>query len=829
MADTDKTVAYGVSADASPFEKGMRDAADSAKNAASNIESNFKKVGDAFGAVQKQLLILAGLVAGGSFFKEAISASNQLTGETMKLSKMLGITGEEAATLRTALDDIGSNGDDYVATFTKFARQLKSNEEGLQSLGLQTRDANGNLRDSNTLFNEALHSVGEYKAGLDQNTYAQTLFGKSIDDVMKFQKLNTGVLEDARKKNEELGLTISQDNVAASKAYKMAMNDVGDVLTAVKKTIGDAVMPVFTELAEYFASTGPYVVQVFKGAMMGLLAVFEVVKGAVKTVAGVIFEAFSLIVDGAGLIGDVFAKLFAGDFSGAYESAKQVGTRVGQAFSGAFQNFLDVGNETGDAVKRHMERLYGDKTAVAGPKSGTKTMGDFGKSNGTTKETPRTGLWEAQLAEQKLAYQERMNLEGSLAQFSKQAELKFWQDKVAITKDGSAENIAVRRKVADLELGLVQDDYNHKMAAFVAQEAAYKTNTNARLEILDKELALAKDRYSAESKEYEEVQKKIVATKRLAVEQLKQIDMDRAQAARDAQLAEVQAEQMQAQLERDLGTITQADMLQRLEAFENRRSAIALEGLKERERIAQADPDKNPVEIERIHQMIEQAEREHQARLSEIRNQATKESQRYTLDVINTMGTGFQSVFQKTLQGGLTLRGVFQGLWQSITQAVSQALAKIAADWLMVHIKNLILGKVAAQSTIAEKAAEAGAGGVASMAAAPFPLNMAAPGFGAAMAAAAMSFAPMASASGGYDIPGSVNPIVQAHAREMILPAKHADVIRNLADEGPGGSGGDSYTLHVHATDAQSVARLFRDNGDALVKVLAGRKRDFAY
>src|SRR5437764_14275518 len=99
MSDSDKKVSYGVTADASPFEQGMQRAADATRSAATNIESNFKKVQDAFSQVQKQLLILAGIVAGGTFFKAAITASNDLTSETLKLSKALGISGEEADAL----------------------------------------------------------------------------------------------------------------------------------------------------------------------------------------------------------------------------------------------------------------------------------------------------------------------------------------------------------------------------------------------------------------------------------------------------------------------------------------------------------------------------------------------------------------------------------------------------------------------------------------------------------------------------------------------------------------------------------------------------------
>jgi hypothetical protein len=785
MADSEKNVSYGVSADASPFEQGMQRAADSARGAAGNIESNFRKVQDAFAQVQKQLLLLAGIVAGGAFFKDAINASNQLTAETLKLSRALGINAEQAGTLRTALEDIGSSGDDYVETFTKFARQIKSNEDGLKAMGLQTRDANGNLRDSNELFTEALRSVGQYKAGLDQSTYAQTVFGKSIDNVMKLQKLNNDVLDEAKKKNQELGLVVTKDNVEASKAYKLAMHDVDDVLTAVKKTIGDAVMPVFTELGKYFASTGPYVVEVFKGAMMGLLTVFEVVKGAVKTVAGAVFEAFNLIVDGAGLIGEVFAKLFQGDFSGAYEAAKKVGQRTAQAFSNAFSNFVDAGNDTGDAVKKHFNGLYGDKTAADAPKGGSKRMGDFKATNG--KEQSRVAGWEADLAEQKLKFQEKQNAAGTFYQFSKQQELAFWKDKLNIQGLSEAESIAMRRKSAEVQLAINTDVFNHEVGALQAQEAAYKQNMDAKLALLDREAALVKQRYGQESKEYEEVQKKIIEAKRQATEQIKQIDLIRADSARDAQLAALQLAEQEAQLEFDMRSLTAQQLLGLESQFEDRRFQVAAQALRERLELLANDPDRNTAEMARLHAEIEDLERQHQARMGQIRNQQILESTAASRRVADATTTALQDSLSQMLQGTMTFAKFFQSIWQSVRAAVANELAKMVVDYIKNTVVMAAIKRAFALFDIGANAAQAGSGAAASAAEIPVVGWIMAPLAAAATFAMASGYGnnmPAFSAAGGFDIPGSINPLVQTHANEMVLPAKHADVIRRLADQG---------------------------------------------
>lgn len=828
MAGSDKKVSYEVGAEAGPFEAGMQKAADSARNAAGQIDSNFRKVQDAFGAVQKQLLLLAGVVAGGAFFKEAIAQSIALEQESLKLSRAFGLNSEEAAALGTALGDVESSGDEYISTFTKFARQLKSNEEGLRALGLQTRDANGNLRDSRQLFSEALQSVSQYKAGLDQNTYAQTLFGKEIGTVMNLQRLNNEVLEDAKRKNQELGLAITQDNVQASVAYRAAMNDVGDVMTAVKKVVGDAVMPVFTELANYFASTGPYVVQVFRGAMMGLLVVFEVVKGAIKTLAGAVFETISAMIDGAGLIGEVFTKLFSGDFSGAYQAAQRLGSRMGQAVTNTFRNFMEAGDDVGAAVKGHFERLYGEQKPADVPASarGTKRMGEFKKDGN---QSAMQG-WEAELSEAKIAYQEQQNVAGTFYRFSKEQEADFWREKLAITQAGSADNLGVRKRIADLELAINTDSFNRQLAQLATQEAAFKQNMAARLQILEQQAAIVGQRFGQESKEYEEVQKRIVEAKRQAAEQIKQIDIIRSDAHRSAQVAELQLAQQQAQIEYDLHLLSTDELLQLQAQFERRRFEIELEGLKEREQIALTDPDRNPVELERIHQQMEQAEQQHQLRLGEIKNQATRQQTKYVTDMYSSIESGFARVIAQAMRGGMTLAGFFRAMWQQVVQAVINGLAQMAAEWIVKTILKKLLSKSAASSEIAANAAVAGSGAYAAIAAIPFVGPFLAPAAAATAYGGAMAFqAGLASAEGGYDIPGTINPIVQTHANEMILPAKHADVIRRMADEGEeGGAARQPRNLEVKLEATPMGRDFFMVHRDQLVRALRSAHRDFA-
>src|SRR5690606_11617977 len=85
---------------------------------------------------------------------------------------------------------------------------------------------------------------------------------------------------------------------------------------------------------------------------------------------------------------------------------------------------------------------------------------------------------------------------------------------------------------------------------------------------------------------------------------------------------------------------------------------------------------------------------------------------------------------------------------------------------------------------------EAGAGAAQSQASIPYVGPVLALAAMAAVFAGVMGMSSkVPSAAGGFDIPAGVNPLTQLHEEEMVLPAKYADVVRGMAENG--GSSGE--------------------------------------
>jgi hypothetical protein len=215
------------------------------------------------------------------------------------------------------------------------------------------------------------------------------------------------------------------------------------------------------------------------------------------------------------------------------------------------------------------------------------------------------------------------------------------------------------------------------------------------------------------------------------------------------------------------------------------------------------------------------------------------ESMDSTIKALSGMQNAFSRFFEQIASGTKGIGKTFEELGRNMLVSFLGTCAQLLSKWIFTHtamaaFQAVFHTQTAAQDTAANaakyaqtvttnalvatsEAAVAAAGAFASaMIALPFPINMiVAPAMGATALSEGMGFVALTSAAQGYDIPHAVNPIVQLHQREMVLP-------ENLADNVRKGTGGHTFHFHVQgATDPEETANrvmakvntMFRSNG----------------
>jgi hypothetical protein len=723
----DKTIKYQVSAENQGFVKAMEETAAAAVAAGETINAAFGSVGAAFGAVMSHIGAIAAVLAGGAVFGKGIEATKELTNEAVKLSKALGVSTEAGSILNVALRSIGSSADVYADANAKLVRQVRTNEDAVKAMGVTTRGANGEFLNGKQLMDSALKALASYKEGTDRNLAGQALFGKGAAEVTALLKLNNAVMEEAARKAEALGLVIGPEQAANTKAYKEAMEDVHLVLTAIENAIGQAVMPVFTQLAQWFAGTGPAVVAVFREAMSLVVEVMQMVIDGAIGLWGAIKEVFSALgsyvtnVTGVEIPGgmqiwrnamdivrlaalalktgiEIVFEFIRGEVLGLMANLRTFAAVAIAAFhldwEGAKQAWRDGTKEVESIIAQSQQRIL-DKTAanaaamvaiLNGEKpAAAPSSASTPKPSGTRSYVDPNTSSAGELAKARFAVI-RAQLEGELAlqrEYLKEAQeiyddaykhnqitvQQFFAAKLAIEQQDLRSSIAIKQE----ELREVQTLENNKKLKEAERLAlkAQEIRIVSQLAVLNAQLA------NTEIKNARELNNELTKKR----DRLLEIERVSNQRASESQ---VNLDRIAAAQRLGLKQITDAQYLQLERGFEQRMYEIELKA--QRDRYATIDND--PEERLRIDKAIEAVHLKHAENMAKIDKDIALESAKFTLDAqrsIEDAGVNFLTSLGDRTK---TFKDKMLDLAKSIEGAFEQLIAKKFAQQLFAGFES---------------------------------------------------------------------------------------------------------------------------------------------
>lgn len=409
--------------------------------------------------------------------------------------------------------------------------------------------------------------------------------------------------------------------------------------------------------------------------------------------------------------------------------------------------------------------------------------------------------WEEEIKAQKLAHREMQRDTLNHQEWDLAREAAYWRAKLATVDAGSKTGLKLREKILTLEDQLSK------------QSTEAKINQVAAWEKLDKH----------------------------------KLDMEKD--AADQALA--------------AGRISQLERLDLEIEFENRRYQIAYDALQERIALAEQDPTYSQSAIDKLKQQMAELGQGHER--EQTKNQGKRENQRRK-DAPNVMemlqdggknvwqeaqqqmGQAFSAMLSRTQNFRTAMNNFFKSMGQTFIQemvtkplaGMMQRMVQESAIYKMIFGTKETLETAAAAKTAATKATEttavvgsnavqAASGAAASQASIPYVGPILAVAAMAAMMAAVMGLmggggsstttttTRIPSAAGGWDIPAGINPLTQLHENEMVLPAEHAQTIREMA----GQSGGDNSTIIINTTGGDFVHK--KD----IAKLLKQMNRDF--
>ena len=718
-----------------------------------------------------------------------------------KFAATIGVTTEQAAGLSAALRGVGLSSDDYARMTLKLEMGLRSNEERMKQLGIETRDASGHLLSGKELMDSAVKTFQSYKSGTDANSFALEIFGRKAQDLYDVMRVSDDQVEHQTEIYKQFGVQLD-GNVNDATRLEDGIADLKTMFEALSISLGQQLMPIAQEVIEWLGGDGKDILidlaKQFEGLIEDTLTFARgilSVASALKEMGSTASEALKASATGElplpGMAGQ--AKVAIVDVSKAAKEQTGIVADLTKAFDG-----LD------EAIKRAQER------------SGKKPFQMFPDiAEGTPESIKKPGIFDGGSK----SYTAKDKGGGNKVEDEEiKSEEKIALEKIAIESSANSHMLAMGAETTEAfveqQRQLENDTYAVKSES-ITKQLALSGNTKAQIaKLLDEQKQDFETHVGNLVKIAEdgEARKKALA------------DKARADAMRDDEetlrdgIADIQTSA-------EMGKIS---MLDKVDA--ERKLTIEIRNQEMQrldDQLATLSPESDAYEA--VVKQKQRLEKQFTNDLKGENRERIKDMQALVTEWTGPLTTGFNTAINDMVLSGKKFSDAMADMGKSILSSLVTTFEKIAEDWAVKQISMALLAKTEAASSagaqIEGNIGVAATGAAASQAAVPFigpALAVAAAG---AMVASLAVFEGMAHASGGMLL--DRDQLVFAHKGEQVLPANISSGLQTMISQGGSGGGGDTH-LHYSPTingGNQGMEQLLRTDGQALKAWMAEQSR----
>ena len=226
-----------------------------------------------------------------------------ITGSLAKLTRSMGQATSQTADYQAAVDAAAAKGETYTG-------DLGEQAAAFDKLGISVVDSNGNLRDSEAVFNDALTALGGVGNETERDVLAMAIFGKSATELNPLIKAGADEIANLSEEARKNGAVMGTDNVNAMAAFNDTLDGLKAGLTGTLGTLAGAFLPAFQGLA---GQAGGYLqdfTSIVNGSGGDITKVGEGVGGLIGQIAtDLAKQAPQMLTAGLGIIQSLITSL----------------------------------------------------------------------------------------------------------------------------------------------------------------------------------------------------------------------------------------------------------------------------------------------------------------------------------------------------------------------------------------------------------------------------------------------------------------------------------------------------------------------------------------
>lgn len=255
----DKTTAE-LKDEATGADKAGDETEEAGKQAKESV-GNWKGLGDTVAAVGAAMAAAAAaaaaaIVSAGKALADFAVSGAAYADDLLTMSTVTGMSTEKLQELQYAADLVDVSVDTItgsmkknLASMSKAAKGNAATAEAYEKLGVAVLDANGNLRDDETVYWELINALGQVEDETQRDVLAMELLGKSAADLNPLIEAGADKMSELADDAHKAGYVLGDEALAQFGEFDDQLRKLDKGAEAAKNAMGTILLPVLTDLA----------------------------------------------------------------------------------------------------------------------------------------------------------------------------------------------------------------------------------------------------------------------------------------------------------------------------------------------------------------------------------------------------------------------------------------------------------------------------------------------------------------------------------------------------------------------------------------------------
>ena len=216
---------------------------------AGSIKTAIKESIGAIGAWIKAIIAFAGVITG------VVFSVSKLGDSIDKGSQKMNMSAKQYQKWAYAMKLSGSSIEELREGYNQMSGQIsqavngtKESQKAFQRLGVNLKDANGNLRSTGDIFEDVVVSLQNMDNATERTALAYKLFGESVSKLNPLLNNNANLLREVVRTQNALGSQMSDNLVAESAKFQDAIATLGQAWQGFKNLLGETFLPIIQKV-----------------------------------------------------------------------------------------------------------------------------------------------------------------------------------------------------------------------------------------------------------------------------------------------------------------------------------------------------------------------------------------------------------------------------------------------------------------------------------------------------------------------------------------------------------------------------------------------------